>query len=82
MKSAHNIQCLYNNCYDRHKNKYIAKCLLPIFEKHTALWKAIPFLCYIKFDPLISNMLEQWLDLTPMECECAIEEIIRIFSED
>ena len=66
------------NCYLRDENLYVAKLLLPIFEKNPGLWEAILYLGHVPSGFGVTDSLEIWKSTACRE-EDAIEEIRGLF---
>ena len=66
------------NCYLRDENLYVAKMLLPIFEKNPGLWEAVLYLGHVPSGFSVPDSLEIWKSTVCRE-ENAIEEIRRMF---
>ena len=66
------------NCYLRDENLYVAKLLLPIFEKNPGLWEAVLYLGHIPSGFGVTDSLEIWKKTACRE-EQAIEEIRGLF---
>jgi hypothetical protein len=66
------------NCYLRDENLYVAKLLLPIFEKTPGLWEAVLYLGHVPSGFGVTDSLEIWKTTACRE-EKAIEEIRGLF---
>lgn len=64
--------------YNREQNTYIAKLLLPIFEKSPSLWSEVPKLSDIDAST-IGKLLALWKSKATAEHKRAIQEIQNIF---
>ncbi|MDT2877240.1 hypothetical protein [Lactococcus lactis] len=64
--------------YNREQNTYIAKLLLPIFEKNPSLWSEVPKLANIEAST-IGKLLDLWKNKATSEHKKAIQEIQNIF---
>lgn len=64
--------------YNREQNTYIAKLLLPIFEKNPSLWSEVPKLADIEAST-IGKLLALWKNKATAEHKKAIQEIQNIF---
>lgn len=64
--------------YNRKQNTYIAKLLLPIFEKNPSLWSEVPKLANIEAST-IGKLLDLWKNKATSEHKKAIQEIQNIF---
>lgn len=64
--------------YNREQNTYIAKLLLPIFEKSPSLWSEVPKLADIEAST-IGKLLALWKNKATVEHKRAIQEIQNIF---
>ena len=75
------IDLSYSTSYDRYnreQNTYIAKLLLPIFEKNPSLWSEVPKLADIEAST-IGKLLDLWKNKATAEHKKAIQEIQNIF---
>lgn len=75
------IDLSYSTSYDRYnreQNTYIAKLLLPIFEKNPSLWSEVPKLSDIEAST-IGKLLALWKSKAIAEHKKAIQEIQNIF---
>ena len=75
------IDLSYSTSYDRYnreQNTYIAKLLLPIFEKNPSLWSEVPKLANIEAST-IGKLLDLWKNKATEEHKKAIQEIQNIF---
>ncbi|UPS10729.1 hypothetical protein [Lactococcus lactis] len=75
------IDLSYSTSYDRYnreQNTYIAKLLLPIFEKNPSLWSEVPKLADIEAST-IGKLLALWKNKATAEHKKAIQEIQNIF---
>lgn len=75
------IDLSYSTSYDRYnreQNTYIAKLLLPIFEKKPSLWSEVPELADIEAST-IGKLLALWKNKATAEHKKAIQEIQNIF---
>ncbi|MCT1226658.1 hypothetical protein EFM07_03820 [Lactococcus lactis] len=75
------IDLSYSTSYDhynREQNTYIAKLLLPIFEKNPSLWSEVPKLADIEAST-IGKLLALWKNKATAEHKKAIQEIQNIF---
>lgn len=75
------IDLSYSTSYDRYnreQNTYIAKLLLPIFEKKPSLWSEVPKLADIEAST-IGKLLALWKNKATAEHKKAIQEIQNIF---
>lgn len=50
--------------YDRKINKYLALQMLPIFESHPDIWRAVPLLCKVSDAQSFKDYLLQWRDIS------------------
>lgn len=75
-----NLQKLYNNCYDRHSNAYVAIQLLPIFQSYPNTWKSVPFLHELDSSQNFSDSLKQWLEIAPTESHSGLLQICQLFA--
>ena len=66
------------NCYLRDENLYVAKLLLPIFERNPGLWEAILYLGHVPCGFSAADSLEIWKSTACCEKK-AIEEIRELF---
>ena len=66
------------NCYLRDENLYVAKLLLPIFERNPGWWEAILYLGHVPSGFGVTGSLEIWKSTVCRE-EDAIEEICELF---
>ena len=66
------------NCYLRDENLYVAKLLLPIFERNPGLWEAVLYLGHVPSGFGVADSLEIWKTTARRE-ENAIEEIRGLF---
>ncbi len=66
------------NCYLRDENLYVAKLLLPIFERNPGLWEAVLYLGHVPSGFGVTDSLEIWKTTARHEEE-AIEEIRGLF---
>lgn len=75
------IDLSYSTSYDRYnreQNTYIAKLLLPIFEKNPSLWSEVPKLADIETST-IGKLLALWKNKATAEHKKSIQEIQNIF---
>lgn len=81
LKKITEIDLSYSTSYDRYnrkQNTYIAKLLLPIFEKTPSLWSEVPKLADIEAST-IGKLLDLWKNKATAEHKKAIQEIQNIF---
>lgn len=71
---------LENDCYQREKNRYTSKLLLPIFKKNPLIWHAVPYLCKISGNQSFLNSLTEWISISPAESQIGLQEILQLFS--
>ena len=79
LTSERQIRRFTLNCYLRDENLYVAKLLLPIFEKNPGLWEAVLYLGHVPSGFGVTDSLEIWKKTACRE-EKAIEEIRGLFS--
>jgi hypothetical protein len=78
LTSKHQMRRFTLNCYLRDENLYVAKLLLPIFEKNPGLWEAVLYLGHVPSGFCVTDSLEIWKTTARRE-ESAIEEIRSLF---
>lgn len=76
---SNELHSLIKDCEIREKNAYIAKILLPIFDKHPDTWHAIPLLGILSPNIPLKASLTEWIELSPVECHVGLKKIAEIF---
>lgn len=73
------LQSLIDDCEIREKNAYIANSLLPIFDRRSNTWRAIPFLSNLKSNESLETSLREWITLAPTEARAGLQRIALLF---
>jgi hypothetical protein len=74
------LMYLIQNEYDRPKNAYVAKKLMPVFEANPCLWSVVHLIKNVPKNSTFSEFLRCWRDLSPEEFRKDIGMIAQIFS--
>ena len=73
------IRALECDCYDRKRNMYVAKMLLPIFIKHPRTWLAVPHLAGIQ-QPSLLQAIDAWIHESPADAHQGLQALRTLFA--